>query len=78
MIVFLSVYVRSGINVAIVAAKSGITYDIGSFVGEEASMVIQSLLKKRACIVSFESEDFWFDIGTMEDQEVDKEIFGKN
>lgn len=37
--------------------------------------LIQSLLKERACIVSFESEDLWFDIGTMEDLEKAKKIF---
>ena len=39
--------------------------------------LIQSLLKERACIVSFESEDLWFDIGTMEDLEKAKKIFNK-
>lgn len=45
-IVFLSVYVRAGINVAIVAAKSGITYDIEKFSGEEESMGIYVLNKR--------------------------------
>ena len=40
--------------------------------------LIQSLLKERACIVSFESKDLWFDIGTMEDQEKVKRVFGIN
>jgi hypothetical protein len=55
------VYVRSGINVAIVAAKSGITYDIEKF-----------------CERGSEHGDLCLDIGTMEDQEKVKRVFGKN
>ncbi len=39
--------------------------------------LVQNLLKKQAHIVSFESEDLWFDIGTLDDLEKAQKIFNK-
>ncbi|MHB1651439.1 MAG: sugar phosphate nucleotidyltransferase [Desulfitobacteriaceae bacterium] len=40
--------------------------------------LVQSLLKERTCIVSFESKDLWFDIGTMDDLEKAKKVFNES
>lgn len=40
--------------------------------------LVQNLLHEQAHIVSYESDDLWFDIGTMEDLEKARKVFGSS